>query len=335
VARERLRAVRLAEHVGLPDEGAQAIGVLGAPHVELGRELAESGVDDQVRKARQVRRGDQHHVGAEAGEGASADRARDHAREVEHADARERARARPRGLRWGLADLLDLEQRQRGEGAPLRVRPPLLARADHAGGQPGRGQRVLEILGAPLRDRRRDRIAAGPAAQDAQRAVPVVGHVRVHLDEAPVARAVEAEERVAAADGLAVDAQVSLAPERSERGARVDRHGLGPPRPEPPQLGRGQRGRRDHGGRRRADLEVRRHERVRAGQGGPLEGARVAAGRAPQPVERGLGIAMHGRGDTPSARGCRQGALRPPARRRPGRLRGSSPLRASGCGASC
>ena len=60
-------------------------------------------------------------------------------------DERPLAGARQRAGR-GLADLADLEQRQRGDGLALRVRGPFGERAHHGGDQPGFGGRRLEFL---------------------------------------------------------------------------------------------------------------------------------------------------------------------------------------------
>ena len=288
-AGERARPVGLAEDVAVADESPQPVGVVGLPQIERRRELAQAGVDHQAQQIRQVLRRDVKHVGAVAREGAAADRPRDDAREVEHADSRERARARAGGLRRRLADLHDLEKRQLCDRETLRMGLPLRARAHHARGQGRRGERVLQVTGAPLRDSRTDSLARVLAAEDLERSLVVMRHVGVDLDPAGVTRLVEAEERIAEVDvRLALGTEIALAPERGDGGAQVDRNGLAPPRPQPPDLAGCERAGGDHGGGRGADLEVRGQDRVGARERDALERGGIAAGEAPQRLERDL-----------------------------------------------
>ncbi len=96
------------------------------------------------------------------------------------------------------------------------------------------------------RERRRDRLARVRAAEQLDDRAAVVREVRVQADEAAVAGAVHARDRVP--HGRRVpprDPQVALAAELERRRAQVDRDPLRAPAAQAPELGGREPGRRD------------------------------------------------------------------------------------------
>src|SRR5712692_10839139 len=164
-AGERAGSIGLTEDVCASDEGAKLCGGVRLTQVERGRELAEAGVDDEPGQIRQMRRGDEQHIGTVRSKGAPAHGSCDDARKIEHADAGQRARPRARGFGRCLADLLDLQEGEGGDGETLRMRVPFRTRAHNAGGEPRGGEGILEIARRPLRHRVLDALPRALAAE--------------------------------------------------------------------------------------------------------------------------------------------------------------------------
>ena len=257
----------------------------------MGGELAAAHVDVEVRQPRQMRRGDAHHVGAVGRERAPAHRAGDDARQIEHAHARERPlRVAGEPCDGRLADLLDLDQRQRRHRLALRMRGPLGGRSQHGRDQPGPGGGRLERLRLPLEEGGLHRLAFVGAAQQLQHAVAVMREVGVQPHAAVVAGAVDAGDPVPGRSRrLAVEARVALAAELDGGLAHVDADALRPAGALAPDLGRGQTGGGDGGLRRGADPEGRGQGRVGAAERDAGERRRIAAGGKPEVLQRLLG----------------------------------------------
>ena len=201
------------------------------------------------------------------GERAAGDGPRDHARQIEHANAGERTVALGPRFWRGVADLLDLDQRQFGQRFGVRRCRPFLMRAhhrDHAAIGIGRG---LERFAVPLHQRGLDLVALRLAVQNLADGVAVMPEIGVQPHEALVARLVDAGDRVPGRRRrLAVDAQVTLAAAFDHGMAHVDRDVLRLPAAQFPDLRRGQSGRGDAGLRRGGDAKRRRQLRLLARQ---------------------------------------------------------------------
>ena len=161
---DRLRPIALREDIGAGEQGAQRLAPLLALEIDKAREFAAAGIDAEPGDRRQIGTGDQKHVRTMGGERASGDGAGDHARQIEHAYAGERTVAlRPRSWR-GIADLLDLDQRQSGQRFCVRRCRPLLMRTHH-GDDTAMGIGLgFERFAIPLQQRGLHVVALGLAA---------------------------------------------------------------------------------------------------------------------------------------------------------------------------
>src|SRR5437588_339338 len=82
-------------------------------------------------------------------QGPGAGRSRQHARDVDDADAVQGTIALGQGLGWTVADLHDLDQRQRGDGDALRVDLPFRGAPHHAARALTGDDRLLEVERLP------------------------------------------------------------------------------------------------------------------------------------------------------------------------------------------
>jgi len=222
-------------------------------------------------------------------ERAAAHRTGNDARQVEHLDARERAIGRAHGLRRGVADLIDGEERQARDRAALRMRVPLGERPARGHHQAGVGGGGLERLAAPFIEGALDGRLVMAAAEQAEHPVAMMGQIGMKPHPTPVAAAIESGDRVVIfGRRLAIDAQVAFAAEFDRGAAHVDADTLAATGAQAPELIRCQR--RGGDGRLRGGVD-----RERGGQHGrgPGEfdcarGCIRMAGCAQQPAENVL-----------------------------------------------
>ncbi|SAL87395.1 hypothetical protein AWB68_08387 [Caballeronia choica] len=213
------------------------------------------------------------------------DRSRDDAAQIEHAHARERPvawLAADRHRRC-IADADDLQQRQPRHTLRLRQRGPLGGRTDQRGAQARIAERLVERRAVPAANRLRHRGVIVRASQHFHDARAMVREVRVKLDPAPIARLVEAGERIAQVGrGTVVDAQITLAAKRDARAPRIDLDVLRAAGAVPKALGRGERLRRDHVRRERRHAIHRRQLRIAARRRDERKRGRIALRRVPK-----------------------------------------------------
>ena len=228
----------------------------------------------------------QHDVGAMACERAASDGTRDHARQIKHAKARERTIAfRPRLWR-GLGDLLDRDQRQRGERLRVRRRGPFVIRAHHRDDAAGCISRGLEFLRLPLHQPGLDVVAFGLAVEHLADGGTVVRKIGVQPHETTVAGLVDAGDGIPRRwRRLAVDAQIALGTALDCGVAHVDGDGLRLPAAQLPDLGCGKAGRGDAHLRRGGDTKRGRQQRLLAGQRDGGQRTRRTARRCPDVVK--------------------------------------------------
>jgi hypothetical protein len=269
--RERAGAVALREDIAasLADQGAERRGVALVAQIEKRRELAEAGIDLDLARMRQMRSRDLEHVGAVLGERARGGRARQHSRQVEHANAAEWTIACGKRLRRRIADPLDLEEGQAGDRHRLRMTRPLVAAADESGAAGRRVNRVFERRAVGRAHSGGDRGAVGVCgeAEHGERRLAMVGEIAMKENPAVVAGLIEAAHCVEQFfRRLVVDAQIARAAQRRSGVAQIDRDLLRwPAVAQRPELGRGQRRRRDRGRTGRADAKASREHGVVAG----------------------------------------------------------------------
>ena len=143
------------------------------------------------------------HVGAVLGQGAGGGRSGEHPGQVEHPDAGERPVAFGQLFRRAVADLDDLQQRQRGDRGGLRVLRPFGHAAHHAAGAFGGDDRLFEFERIPVRDRPAHRVAVFRHAEHLERGLAVVREIGVDVAPAAVLRRIDAHDRVALGRDLA------------------------------------------------------------------------------------------------------------------------------------
>ena len=297
---EAARPVALDEHVGAAQQGGERVAPGRIAQIDVRRQFSSAGVDDELLDRGQVRGGDEQHLGAMGGERAPGDRAGDDAGQIEHPHAGKRSRPGRQRLGVRIADPLDREHRQGRDRAALGMRVPFGKRAHRGHDQPGLGRRRFQIFRAPVLQRLLDRIAVVGAAQQFQHAVAVMREIGVQAYPTPVAAAVGAGDLVPEIrQGLGGDAQIALAAALDRCVAHVERDALAFVGPQPPQLGRGERGCRDARLRGGADRKRGRQHRIRAGELDVFERGRIPAERAPERRQR---LGGRGRSDAVGAR---------------------------------
>ena len=186
----------------------------------------------------EVRGGYLHYVGAVFGQSAGAGGAREHTREVEDSYAGQRPGAF--GQRFGrtVADLLDLQQGQRGYGGGLRVSRPLCDGAHHSARAVRGDDGLLQFEGVPPGYRAAHGLSVFFDAKYAQRGVAVVGEVAVEVAPASVHGRIHAHNRVSfGAGGLAVHRHVLAAAQGGCGVTGVDANLLAASSAELPQVG--------------------------------------------------------------------------------------------------
>lgn len=279
--------VGLGEHVGLARQRQQPCLLLRHVEVEIRVQLAVPGVHHVLVGVGHLRRADAHHLGAVLCQRTPAGRPRQHPRQVERPDARQRPVAIRQRLRRRVADPHDLQQRQTVDRRRMRMRLPFRAAAHHRADAAARVQRQFQFLGVPVRDLLRRRGAVAGAAEQVDGALQVVREGGVQVEPAAVPGRVEAgQSGVEHVAGGAVATQVLAGADGGAGMGDVQRDGLRPPRPKPPQVGRRQPDRRQ---RRRADgpeQVVGRQHRVVPGDG-ERDRLRREAGGAQHVVQRG------------------------------------------------
>jgi hypothetical protein len=171
--------IALHENVCVANEPGKRLARGRLAQIEMRRQLAAAGVDDERFHPRQMRRGDQQDIGAVHGEGAPAHRAGDDARQIEHLDAAKRAFGNREGLRRGIADLLDRQKRKLGDGVTLRMLIPLGERPAHRDHESGIGGRLLQRLGAPSIKRALHRGPLVGAVEQRKRPVAVMRQIGI------------------------------------------------------------------------------------------------------------------------------------------------------------
>ena len=136
-----------------PGTVPRALAPARLAQIDKGRQFSAAGVDDERPQRRQVRCADQQHVGAMHRERAAAHRTGNDAGQVQDSDSGQRPLCR--GQRFGrrIADLLDAQQRKRGDRAALRMPIPLGEGAARGSDEPGVGGRSFERLAFPVVER--------------------------------------------------------------------------------------------------------------------------------------------------------------------------------------
>ena len=256
------------------------------------RALPGIGVDHERLDRRLLRRAHVQHVGAVFGERACAGGTGEHAREIEHAHTAERPRARLRSRRArerlgiGVADSQHLDERRARERDALRMRAPFLGAAQARAAEAAFGERVLERLRVPGRDRGGDRVASVGAGEQRERSFVQSREAAVQVDPA-VARAVKrrAGAGVAWKRGTRGAQQQERQQRRGSR-ARVDLDALRRTSARAPEVCRDGGLRAEHRGSRLADAKARREDRV-----GARHLQRVGGRGAPERVEEFAGPA--------------------------------------------
>src|SRR5262249_61718717 len=126
------RAIAVDDDVGGGYQSLEVAPSLRTPEVEHGAALAEAAVDSNGRDLIEAWRLHAQHVGTVRGEEPRGDRAGDHTREVKHAHAGQRSLGRAQRNRRARRSRLDGNQRTIRYAGSVRVRAPLLARAERS-----------------------------------------------------------------------------------------------------------------------------------------------------------------------------------------------------------
>ena len=199
------------------------------------------------------------------GEGAGRRGSRDHARQIEHAHAGKRSIAGGKVARVARRQVegRDVEQRLGAHRGSLVVREPFFPGARNGRARADCRERILELERAPGTDRTLHFVAYSDSAEHAECSFEMMREVRMELDEAFVAGAVETADRAPhVARRAAVDPEQQVGAERVDRALYREPDPLGSTAaPFVDERGRPGRG---AGGcsRGRADREARRQDRI-------------------------------------------------------------------------
>jgi hypothetical protein len=171
----------------------------------------------------------------------AADGAGNDARQVEHLDARQRPLRRGHGPRRRLADLIDGEDGEAGNGAALWKLVPLHERAARGHDKAGLGGGGLQRLGAPPIERALHRRALVPAAEQGKHPVTMMGQIGMQPHPPAITAAIQSGDLVMMLDRRAsIDAQVPFAAKLDRGAAHVDADALATTRAQSPQFARRQ-----------------------------------------------------------------------------------------------
>ena len=198
------------------------------------------------------------------------------------------------GSGGAVADLHDLQQRQRGDGGGLRMLGPFGVRAHHAAGAFGGDDRFLQVGGVPVQHGLRHRFAVFRHAEHAQSGGAMIGEIGVHVAPAAIFGGIDAHDGVAPGGDLAVaELHVVAAAQRRGGVAHIDGDRLAPAGAHFPQIGGGEAGRGQSRGAGHADAERGRQDRV--GAAGDLNRRRAIGRYSGGGQDRAQGVVRHGR----------------------------------------
>ena len=173
---------------------------------------------------RQLGSCNRQHVGAVSSERASANGSGDDAGEIQNANARQWPRTGRTLSGLCVADPRHLEDGQRRQGSPLRMRLPFFRRPRHRGDEPARDGFVFEGLAVPASDRFGHALARIFCTQHRQHPLAVMREIGVNAHETPIARAIDAKQRIERAVVFAFDAEIALAAKFDRGVAHIDGH---------------------------------------------------------------------------------------------------------------